>query len=58
MGFKSSEIPFGELKDKMEERKMIDKGDRKLQLGQNYHVHIPGYGGYKPTINVGNAGIR
>ena len=58
MGFKPAEIPLGELKAKMEERKGQDRGNKKLQLGENYHVNVPGYGGYKPMINVGNTQIR
>ena len=52
MGFKPSEVPFGEVKQKMETRKNEDRGNKKLQLGDNYHVNLPGYGGYKPMINV------
>lgn len=58
MGFKPAEMPFQEVKDKMDSRKVVDRGEKKLQLGDNYHSNIPGYGGYKPMINVGKAQIR
>jgi hypothetical protein len=42
----------------MAERKAVDRGDKKLQLGDNYHVNIPGYGGHKPMVNVGKLQAR
>jgi len=42
----------------MEERRIQDRGNKKLQLGENYHVNIPGYGGHKPTANLSNTKIR
>lgn len=54
-GFKPSEIPFPELKAMIEARNSKDKGNKKLNLTENYHVNVPGYAGFKPKyIDLGD----
>lgn len=50
-GFKPAEIPFNELRSKIEERRSQDKGNKKLNLTENYHINVPGYSGFKPMYN-------
>ena len=58
LGFKPSQVPFHVLKEKMEDRRKMDRGDKKLLTGQNYHTNVPGYGGYKPRVNVSQSELR
>ena len=32
----------------MESRNSVNKGNKKLNLTENYHVNVPGYAGFKP----------
>lgn len=58
LGFKPAQAPFQDLKSKIESRQQVNRGDKKLLLSENYHVNVPGYGGYKPRVNVGTADMR
>lgn len=50
-GFKPSEIPIEVLKQKLDERNSVNKGNPKINLTENYHVNVPGYSGFKPKYS-------
>ena len=57
-GFKPSELPFKEYKNRIEGRNEAYKGNLKLQVTDNFLVNVPGYGGYKPQYQNQNDKLR
>lgn len=57
-GFKPAELTFKEYERKIGERGNVNKGDLKLQTTQNFLVHPPGYGGFKPKFQNTMSQIR
>lgn len=42
----------------MAQRASVDRGNKKLNLMENYHVNIPGYAGFKPKYSINNNQLR
>ena len=42
----------------MEGRSGQGRGEKKLQVTDNYHVNVPGYAGYKPKFSVPSHQMR
>ena len=57
-GFKPSGWSFNELQSKIEKRSAINRGDKKANLIENYHIENPGYAGHKPKFSSNEARIR
>ena len=57
-GFKPSELSFKEYQEKIDRRNENNKGNLKLQTAENFLVHPPGYGGYKPQFQKQAAKLR